>query len=132
MATIELLLLDRHDWGRVAEDPVVGTCAFTAPPDDHGIVEIAYFTFPEFEGQGYGSAMAAGLVEQGDGAAGVRRLRAHTLPERNASTRILEKVGFDWLGGVIDPEDGPIWRGERHAIDVMAKKALSGRRDTGP
>jgi GNAT superfamily N-acetyltransferase len=92
---------------------IVGTCGFKAPPDDDGVVEIAYFTFPDFEGRGCGSAMAIGLVERARRAVGVRRLRAHTLPERNASTRILEKAGFDFLGEVIDPEDGPVWRWER-------------------
>jgi RimJ/RimL family protein N-acetyltransferase len=38
---------------------IIGTCAFTAPPDLEGVVEIAYFTFPSFEGRGYASAMAA-------------------------------------------------------------------------
>jgi ribosomal-protein-alanine N-acetyltransferase len=91
---------------------IVGTCGFKAPPDDEGVVEVAYFTFPGFEGQGYASAMAAGLVERARTAGGVRRLRAHALPERNASTRILEKVGFERLGEVVDPEDGPVWRWE--------------------
>ena len=31
---------------------IVGTCCFVAPPDDEGVVEIAYFTFPGFEGRG--------------------------------------------------------------------------------
>jgi hypothetical protein len=34
-------------------------------------------------------------------------------PERNASVRILEKLGFAHLGQVVDPEDGPVWRWER-------------------
>jgi GNAT superfamily N-acetyltransferase len=47
-----------------AQHVIVGTCGFKAPPDDDGVVEIAYFTFPDFEGRGYGSAMAIGLVER--------------------------------------------------------------------
>ena len=38
------------------------TCAFNAPPDQ-GVVEIAYFTFPSFEGMGVGGAMVRGLLE---------------------------------------------------------------------
>src|SRR6266545_4021852 len=75
-------------------DVVVGTCAFTASPDAAGVVEIAYFTFPLFEGRGYASAMAVKLVEVAEGAAEIQRVCAHTLPEPNASTRILEKAGF--------------------------------------
>ena len=92
---------------------IIGTCAFTAPPDPEGGVEIAYFTFPSFEGRGYASAMAAGLVELAEGTAGIRRVRAHTLPEGNASTRILEKLGFERIGETIDPEAGQVWRWER-------------------
>ena len=91
---------------------IVGTCGFKAPPDAEGVVEIAYFTFPSFEGRGYASAMAAGLVRHASDADEVRRIRAHTLPEVNASTRILEKVGFKLIGEIIDPEDGPVWRWE--------------------
>ena len=95
---------------------VVGTCSFVAPPDDDGVVEIAYFTFPGFEGRGVASAMAAGLVARATRALGVRRVLAHTLPEKNASARVLEKLGFDCLGGVTHPEDGPVWRWERNPI----------------
>ena len=31
-------------------------------------------------------------------------------PERSASVRALEKLGFRWDGDVQDPEDGPVWR----------------------
>jgi RimJ/RimL family protein N-acetyltransferase len=96
-----------------ASNTIVGTCCFVAPPDGEGVAEIAYFTFPGFEGRGVASAMAAGLVERARSAAGVRRLRAYTSPEKNASTRVLEKLGFRWLGDVIHPEDGPVWRWER-------------------
>src|SRR5262245_29261330 len=60
-----------------AHQLIVGTCGFTAPPDAEGVVEIAYFTFPSFEGRGYASAMAARLVELAEGVAAIRRVRAH-------------------------------------------------------
>jgi ribosomal-protein-alanine N-acetyltransferase len=105
------------EWvGHLAADAttgvVVGTCAFKGPPVD-GVVEIAYFTFPAFEGRGYGGAMAGALVARAAAAGEVRTVRAHTLPEPNASTRILERLGFAHLGTVEDPEDGPVWRWER-------------------
>jgi [ribosomal protein S5]-alanine N-acetyltransferase len=108
---------------------VVGTCGFKAPPDDEGVVEVAYFTFPGFEGQGYATAMAAGLVERARAAGGVRRLRAHTLPERNASTRILEKAGFGRLGEGVDPEDGPVWRWETTLTTEIISIRLAEERD---
>ncbi len=92
---------------------VVGTCAYKGPPDADDAVEIAYYTFPPFEGRGYATAMAAALTARAGADPPVRTVRAHTLPERNASARILEKLGFVHLGLVTDPEDGPVWRWER-------------------
>jgi RimJ/RimL family protein N-acetyltransferase len=90
----------------------VGTCAFKGPPDGQGEVEVAYFTFPTHEGRGYATAMARALCDRAAASAGVRCVRAHTLPERNASVRVLEKLGFRRAGDVQDPEDGPVWRWE--------------------
>lgn len=42
----------------------------------------------------------------------VKLVRAHTLPEANASTRVLTKCGFRHTEDVVDPEDGPVWRWE--------------------
>jgi GNAT superfamily N-acetyltransferase len=92
---------------------LVGTCAYKGPPDPDGAVEIAYFTFPACEGRGYATRMAALLTDRAALPPPAVTVRAHTLPERNASVRILEKLGFARLGQVIDPEDGPVWRWER-------------------
>ena len=90
----------------------VGTCAFKAAPAE-GAVEIAYMTFPAFEGRGHATAMAAVLSEIA-GTAGILPF-AHTLPEENASNRALRRNGFVYGGEVMDPEDGLIWRWERRA-----------------
>ncbi|MEZ5323442.1 MAG: GNAT family N-acetyltransferase [Verrucomicrobiales bacterium] len=89
---------------------VVGSCAFKAPPTNEGAVEIAYFTYPGVEGQGYATAMATKLITMASDAAEVQQVIAHTLPEVNASTRVLEKAGMTFVGEVIDPEDGRVWR----------------------
>jgi RimJ/RimL family protein N-acetyltransferase len=91
---------------------VVGTCAFKDQPSPEGIVEIAYFTFPAFERQGYGTTAARMLIEIALASRRVQKVIAHTLPERNASTRILEKVGMTCQGEAHDPEDGLVWRWE--------------------
>lgn len=88
----------------------VGVGAFKAAPAESGDVEIAYMTFPAFEGHGYATATAAALAEIAVGA-GARPI-AHTLPEENASTRALRRNGFVFAGEVIDPEDGLVWRWE--------------------
>ncbi len=89
---------------------VVGTCGFKTGPTPDGEVEIAYFTFPAYEGRGWATAMAGELVRIARGEASVRCITAHTLPQENASTCILRKLGFQHAGSVEDPEDGTVWR----------------------
>ena len=90
----------------------VGTCAFKAAPDPAGTVEIAYMTFPAFEGRGLATEMAGALVRiAADG--GALMAIAHTLPEENASNAALRRNGFAFVGEAIDPEDGLVWRWEK-------------------
>jgi RimJ/RimL family protein N-acetyltransferase len=88
---------------------VVGTCGFTHGPEADGVVEIAYFTFPMFEGRGYATAMAGELLKRSLESGTARKVIAHTLPERNASTRVLEKIGLQRVGEAHDPEVGKVW-----------------------
>lgn len=94
-------------------DVVVGTCAFTSAPTSEGVVEIAYFTFPPFERQGFGTAMAAALIDLATRSGVVARVIAHTRPEFNASTRILQRVAMTCAGEIQHPEDGSVWLWER-------------------
>ncbi|HMP84689.1 MAG TPA: GNAT family N-acetyltransferase [Verrucomicrobiota bacterium] len=93
----------------------VGRCGFKGPPDGDGVVEIAYAVNPEHEGKGYATEAAGALVSHAFSHGQVRVVRAHTLPEWNASTRVLTKCGFRRVGEVVDPEDGLVWRWERVA-----------------
>ena len=90
----------------------IGSAGFKGPPDSTGMVEIAYAVVPNFQGQGYASEAAAALLAYALDTGQARLVRAHTLPQRDASTRVLEKCGFRQVGEVIDPEDGPVWRWE--------------------
>jgi len=103
--------------GYLAMDSVsrelVGTCGFKGNPNAAGEVEIAYGTFPPFEGGGVATQMAVQLTEIALREPAVRLVLAHTLPERNASCRVLEKSGYRLAGEVTDPEDGRVWRWER-------------------
>src|SRR5205085_4024880 len=89
-------------------------CAFKGPPGADGAVEIAYGVAPEHQGKGYATEAAEALVNYAFGSGQVRVVRAHTLPEPNASTRVLTKCGFRRVGEVIDPEDGLMWSGRRN------------------
>lgn len=89
----------------------VGAGSFKSPPRD-GTVEIAYFTFPGWEGRGVATATAAELLRIARAARPVPRITARTLRETNASTRILTTLGFRCVGTVVDPDDGPVWEWE--------------------
>jgi RimJ/RimL family protein N-acetyltransferase len=93
----------------VGEERIVGVCGFKDACRE-GRVEIAYFTFPASQAHGYGKAMAQALVELALAAGEVREVIAHTLPAENASTAILKRAGFDFVGAVQDAEDGLVWR----------------------
>jgi RimJ/RimL family protein N-acetyltransferase len=94
---------------RESDNALLGTCAFKSSPV-HGLVEIAYFTFPGYEGQGVASVMARELLKIAFDDYGVKAVLAHTLPQENASTAILQKRGFTLVEAVDDPDDGPVWR----------------------
>jgi len=94
-----------------ATNASVGSAAFKGPPAD-AMVEIAYGVDQEHRGRGYAKEAAAALVDFAFSNHDVRVVRAHTLPERNASTSVLTACGFKFLGEVMDPEDGLVWRWE--------------------
>jgi [ribosomal protein S5]-alanine N-acetyltransferase len=92
----------------LAEETIVGACGYKAKPQDQR-VEIAYSTFSEFEGRGYASAMAARLVAIAREHDLSLVVAAQTLPQRNASHTILEKLGFRHVDTIDHPEDGEVW-----------------------
>lgn len=91
---------------------VIGNAGFTGPPDLEGRVEIAYGIVPEHQGRGYATEAARALVAYARADNRTRTICAHTLPTRNASTRVLEKCGFRFAGELNHPTDGLIWRWE--------------------
>jgi RimJ/RimL family protein N-acetyltransferase len=95
-----------------ASGTVVGMCAYKGPPGTDGAVEIAYGINPEYQGRGYATEVARALVVFAFDSGQVRLVCAHTRPEENASTLVLTKCGFEFIGEVMDPEDGLVWRWE--------------------
>jgi RimJ/RimL family protein N-acetyltransferase len=92
---------------------VIGGCGYKGPPSPDGMVEIAYGVDADYQGHGYATEAARALVAHAFDTGRVRVVRAHTLPEANASTRVLTKCGFEWKGEVMDPEDGLVWAWEK-------------------
>jgi [ribosomal protein S5]-alanine N-acetyltransferase len=85
-------------WGArffVAGDPpeLVGWGGFKGPPED-GVVELGYEIAEARRGRGLATAATRAMLAEAFADARVRTVIAHTLPERNASNRVLEKAGF--------------------------------------
>ena len=92
----------------VAEGCPVGGGAFKGPPLG-GKVEIAYYSVPEREGRGYATAIGRELIQIAKTADPMVLITAQTLPEQNASTSVLKKLGFFLAGTATDPDVGAVW-----------------------
>jgi RimJ/RimL family protein N-acetyltransferase len=90
------------------EAVLVGSGGFKGKPRKAS-VEIGYEVAPAFRNRGFATEAAKGLIALAFSEPRVHLVRAHTLPERNASTRVLEKCGMSLAGVLDDPDDGPIW-----------------------
>jgi nitronate monooxygenase len=103
-----------EEWGTVffvLQEPrtLIGMGGFMGAPSPDGTVEIGYSIAPDFRGRGLATAAARQLILRAFASSRVRAVDAHTRPERNASTRVLEKVGMRLLGETSDPKDGLLW-----------------------
>jgi RimJ/RimL family protein N-acetyltransferase len=100
-------------WGTrlfVAGDPpeLVGWGGFKGPPRD-GVVEIGYEIAQSRQGQGLATEAARAMLEEAFADEEVQTVIAHTLPERNASNRVLEKTGFQ-KDGEVQQDRTVAWR----------------------
>jgi RimJ/RimL family protein N-acetyltransferase len=100
-------------WGTrffVAGQPpqLVGWGGFKGRPAD-GVAEVGYEIAESHRGRGLATAAAEAMLEEAFTDPDVAAVIAHTLPERNASTRVLEKAGFEFDGEVFQ-EGRETWR----------------------
>jgi [ribosomal protein S5]-alanine N-acetyltransferase len=93
---------------------LVGWGGFKGPPKD-GVVEVGYEIAEARQGRGLATAATNAMVAEAFADDRVTKVIAHTLPERNASTRVLEKVGFTYDGAAA--ENG----------EVVCRYSLAGR-----
>jgi ribosomal-protein-alanine N-acetyltransferase len=111
------------EWGTrffVCHDPpeLVGWGGFKGPPLD-GVVELGYEIAAARQGQGLATAATQAMVDEAFGDELVSAVIAHTLAERNASNRVLEKAGFRFDGEA--QEDGEtVWRFRLARVDAAA------------
>jgi ribosomal-protein-alanine N-acetyltransferase len=102
-----------HAWGTrlfVSGDPpeLVGWGGFKGPPSD-GVVEVGYEIAEARRGRGLATAATDAMLVEAFSDGRVTTVIAHTLPERNASTRVLEKVGFTYDGEAAEGGE-VVWR----------------------
>lgn len=98
------------------EVALVGFGGFKAVPDSQRTVEIGYSVAPSYQGKNFATSAARQLIEIAFASKLVDCVCAHTLAQRNASTRVLEKCGLTKVLEIIDPEDGELWRWEIRAV----------------
>jgi RimJ/RimL family protein N-acetyltransferase len=100
-------------WGPrffVADDPqrLVGWGGFKGPPGD-GTVELGYEIAESCRRRGYATAAVQAMVAEAFADERVTAVTAHTLPERNPSNLLLERLGFGFDGEVVQGDE-VTWR----------------------
>lgn len=77
-----------------ADQVAIGCIGFHGAPDETGMVEIGYNIIPEYEGQGYATEMARGVIDWALQTRGITRITAECLDTNIGSIRVLEKAGM--------------------------------------
>jgi RimJ/RimL family protein N-acetyltransferase len=99
------------DWiARAAVDTstaeVVGHVGFHGPPDERGMVEVAYSVDPAQRRRGYAGAMLAAALDWAASVPDVSVVRASISPTNAASLATIGPFGFEAVGEQWDEEDG--------------------------
>jgi [ribosomal protein S5]-alanine N-acetyltransferase len=90
----------------VDTEQVVGHVGFHGPPDERGMVEVAYSVDPAVRRQGYATAMLEAALRWAADSPEVSLVRASISPENEASLATLRPFAFEPVGEQWDEEDG--------------------------
>jgi len=90
---------------------LVGCAAYVGKPNNNR-VEIAYAVFTSYQRQGIGTLIAGMLVDLAKQNEPSVTVIAHTLPQENFSTKILQKNQFKLVGTAMDDDEGEVWEWE--------------------
>jgi RimJ/RimL family protein N-acetyltransferase len=85
---------------------VVGHAGFHGPPDETGMVEVAYSVDPAYRRRGYARAMLRELLRRAAAEPSVRTVRATISPGNVASLATIAGFGFAEVGEQWDEQDG--------------------------
>ena len=86
----------------------VGSVGLGGRPDADGAVVLGYSIYPAFDGHGYATEAARGLVTWALDQPGVSRVRATIPPGHTPSLRVAEKLGMRQVGTAQDDEVGEV------------------------
>ena len=89
---------------------LIGSCGYKGKPNAEGMVEIGYEVAKDFRNKGYATEIAKLLIKMAFEDSNVKMIQAHTLTEKNASVKVLEKCEFQFIGTFFDEDDGQVWR----------------------
>jgi RimJ/RimL family protein N-acetyltransferase len=104
-----------HRWGALffvdsTAGALVGFGGFKGPPSPASAVELGYAIAPAHRGRGLATDAVDQMVRRAFSDPLVLAVHAHTLGETSASTRVLEKSGFEKIVELTDPDEGPVWQ----------------------
>lgn len=118
------LIVDR------SRNRLMGCGGYKGPPDASGMVEFGYEVAAAYEGRGMATEAAIAFIRHAFADDEVEMIDAHTLAQRNASTRILEKCGLTKIAETHDDEDGDIWQWRLTRADYEANTRSRKSRDS--
>lgn len=93
------LAITRRDDGRL-----IGNCGIRRARDNDTGAEIGYELNPDCWGNGYATEAAAAMVEFGFRQLGLERITSWCIADNAASSRVLERLGFQCEGRVTHSE----------------------------
>lgn len=85
---------------------VIGDIGFKSGPNEKGEINIGYSILPNYQGKGFATEAAIGMVAWGLKQPGVEKIIATCSPDNNASIRVLKKAG---LKQVREDNDSIYW-----------------------
>jgi RimJ/RimL family protein N-acetyltransferase len=87
---------------------LIGYGGYKGPPGETGTVEVGYSIVDEYQRKGYATEATRGFIARAFAEAATTRVIAETMPDRTASIRVLEKIGFRFIGKGSDEDEGSI------------------------
>ena len=91
------------------DQTLIGVGGFKGLVNEVGMVELGYAIATAYRRRGLAIEATRGMIKYAFQHPEIKRVDAHTLPEKNASTTVLEKAGMKFIGPVNDPDDGEVW-----------------------